>query len=149
MPLRLREREEHAVIATASNPSTTTSQARDLIGRYVELIAAQDLDGVVGLYAPDAHWEVHVPGWDTTADHSAAIEDFQYRFFVHNRDAFAVDGHQLVADGDAVALRWDLSWRDRQGGAHCVSFQSHFFQIRNGLIHRHQMYCAGVRAYDE
>lgn len=134
--------------ATTKVQNATPTRPRDVIERYVELTAAQDLSGIVALYAPDARWDVHVPGWDTTADRPAAIEELQYDLFVHNRDAFAVDDYQLLADGDAVALRWDLSWRDRQDGARCLCFQSHFFRVRDGRIHRHQMYCAGVRAYE-
>jgi ketosteroid isomerase-like protein len=149
MPVGHREREEHAMIASATVQQTVTTQPRDVVARFVELIAAQDLDGLVSLYAPNALWEVHVPGWDGSASCPADLIDLHHGFFVQNRDAFAVDGYQILADGDSVALRWTLSWRDRQDGAHCVSFQSHFFDIANGQIHRHHMYCAGVRAYDE
>src|SRR5215208_1398429 len=149
MTVTHREREEFAMIAPSLVRYPTIADSRGVVERFVELIAAQDLDGLVALYAPDALWEVHVPGWDGVASRSEEARDFHHGFFVQNWDVFTVDDYRLIADGDAVALRWTLSWRDRQDGAHRVSFQSHVFEVVNGLIHRHHMYYAGGRALDE
>jgi ketosteroid isomerase-like protein len=112
MPTWSREREEHAMNDTMTVRNPTTTEPRAVIERFVDRIAAQDLDGVVALYGPDALWEVHVPGWDGVANHPAALYELHHGYFVQNRDAFSVDGYQLLADGDAIALRWDLSWRE-------------------------------------
>jgi ketosteroid isomerase-like protein len=134
--------------ATLTTPTQTIAEPRQVVERFVELIAAQDLDGLVSLYGPDAIWEVHVPGWDGSASRPADLFDLHHGFFVQNRDNFAVENHGVIADGDTIALRWTLSWRDRQDGAHCISFQSHFFDVTSGRIRRHHMYCAGVRAHE-
>jgi ketosteroid isomerase-like protein len=145
-PDRTRERKEHAMITQAATLEQPTVTARDVIDRFVDLVAAQDLDGIVALYAPGARWDVHVPGWDGVAKSPVEYRDFHYVYFVEHRDAFSVDGYQLAVEGDTAALRWDLSWTDRRDGARCVSFQCHFFEVHSGLIFRHHMYCAGVRA---
>jgi len=107
-------------------------------------MADQDLNGVVALYGPDSGWEAHVPGWDGVLTDPEEMLHLHQDFF--GRQDFAVDRRQILSEGDDVALRWDLSWIDRTDGAECTSFQSHFFEIRDAHIHRHRMYCAGVRA---
>ena len=97
----------------------------------------------VAVYAPGAVWGVHVPGWDGLLTDAADIRALHASFF--GREEFRIDRYQLVAEGNTVALRWSLGWRDRKDGAPCVSFQSHFFEVADGLIRRHGMYCAGVR----
>jgi ketosteroid isomerase-like protein len=121
----------------------TTITTRDTVTRFVELMEDQDLSGVVDLYAPGAVWEVHVPGWDGVVTESGEMLSLHEEFF--GRVDFAVDGYQLIESGNSAALRWDLSWRDREDGGARVSFQSHFFEIDGGRILRHRMYCAGVR----
>jgi ketosteroid isomerase-like protein len=118
----------------------------EVIKRFVELIARQELDGLVGLYADDFVWEVHVPGCDEIATLRNDLRELHDAYFIRNRDDFAVIDHHLIEDGNHVALRWELSWRDARDGAICTSYQGHFFDIQHGLIKRHQMYCAGVRA---
>ncbi len=120
------------------------SSEKDAVARFVRLMVDQDLDGVVALYGPGSTWEVHVPGWDTVLSDPAEMLPLHRDFF--GRDHFSVDEHQILGDGGAVALRWNLSWIDRDDGAACTSFQSHFFEIRGSSIHRHRMYCSGVRA---
>ena len=131
--------------ATFTAPTPTIFQARHVVERFIEHIAAQNLDGLVSLYGPYALWEAHVPGWDGSASHPTDLREFHFGFFVRNRDAFTVEDYDLLDGGDRIALRWTLSWRDRQDGAHCISFQSHFFDVTDGRIDRHHMYCAGVR----
>jgi ketosteroid isomerase-like protein len=147
MSRRHRAGEEFAMIAVQTTETPTTTTPREVIECFVRLMAAGDIEAIVALYAPNACWDAHVPGWDTTAGQPAEFRRLHEDFFVAGRDDFSVDGYQIVAEGDSVALRWDLSWRDRDDGAHCVSFQSHFFTLHAGRIGRHEMYCAGVRAY--
>ncbi len=117
-----------------------------VIERFVELMAQQDLNGVVDLYASGAIWEVHVPGWDDQLTDPLDMLDLHRDFF--GRDQFRIDRHEVIASGDSVALNWDLGWRDRQSGLPAVSFQSHVFRVVDGAIQLHRMYCAGVRIYE-
>jgi len=63
-------------------------------------------------------------------------------------DGFEIAGYRLVSEGDLVALRWELHWRDDEDGAPCLSHQSHFFEVANDRIRRHWMYCSGVHVYE-
>jgi hypothetical protein len=135
-------------MSTPSNATTTTVPAgrtQVVVEHLIGLLTEQVLDGVVDLYAPDATWEIHVPDWDGFVTDPAEMRELYAEFFGH--DAFRVERRQIVAEGGTVALRWDLSWRDPTDGATCVSFQSHFFEVEGERIHRHAMYCAGVRAF--
>jgi hypothetical protein len=127
-------------VKCAQNPTAVASD-------FVNLMAKQDLAGVMALYAPDARWEVHVPGWDDLMTDPIEMLDLHQEFF--GRDRFHVDRYELIAAGDSVSLNWDLSWRDRASGLPAVSFQSHTFHIADSGIRLHRMYCAGVRIYDE
>ncbi len=120
-------------------------RALAIADRFVRLMAAQDLEGVVDLYAPAAVWEVHVPGWDDLLVDRQEMFELHQEFF--GRDRFRIDRYELIADGERVALTWDLGWRDRDTGLPAASFQSHAFVIRDGRIQVHRMYCAGVRVY--
>lgn len=124
--------------AVPSNAIRTAEQ-------FVELIGKQNLEGVVELYAPTAVWEVHVPGWDDMLlDHQDILQCHRDFF---GRDQFRIDRYEFTTSGERVAMNWDLGWRDRQSGFPVLSFQSHFFTIRDGKIVVHRMYCAGVRIY--
>jgi hypothetical protein len=117
------------------------------IETFVQRMIDQDLPGVVALYGPDAVWDVHVPSWDGSISAPEEMLDLHQGYF--GRLDFRVVGYNIIAERDLVGLRWDLEWTDRDDGAPCASFQSHFFQVRDGQICRHWMYCAGVRAYME
>lgn len=131
----------------ASTPAASPDQHTLAVAdAFVRLMANQDLSGVVALYAPDAVWEIHVPGWDDRlTDHRDLLA--QHREFF-GRDEFRIDRHELIANGEQVALTWDLGWRDRRSGLPAASFQSHTFLMHDGLIRLHRMYCAGVRVYE-
>jgi len=133
----------HANATQVDRPRT----AFQIADRFVELMAKQDLNGVVGLYSPGASWEVHVPGWDELLSDPIEMLDLHQSFF--GRDRFRIDRYELIASGDSVALNWDLGWRDRQSGLAAASFQSHVFTIADGGIQLQRMYCAGVRVYEE
>lgn len=122
-----------------------TSPAQAVIERFVELMERQALAGIVELYRPDAAWEVHVPGWDALLTDPTEMLDLHASFF--GRLEFRIDRYELTAEGDRVALNWDLGWRDRENGLPAASFQSHHFDVRDGRIARHRMYCAGVRIH--
>jgi hypothetical protein len=131
---------------------TTTANAINsgpaaTIEKFVQLMIDQDLPGVVGLYGPDAVWEVHVPSWDDKTADPCEMLDLHQGYF--GRLDFRVVDYDIIAENDLVGLRWDLEWIDRDDGASCASFQSHFFQVHDNQIRRHWMYCAGVRAYVE
>jgi hypothetical protein len=121
-------------------------RALAIADRFVNLMSTQDLNGVVELYAPTAAWEVHVPGWDERLTDRRALLALHQDFF--GRDQFRIDRCQLLADGENVALNWDLGWRDRESGLPAASFQSHVFVIHDDRIELHRMYCAGVRVYE-
>jgi hypothetical protein len=122
------------------NPAAT-------IETFVQRMIDQDLGGVLALYGPDAVWEVHVPSWDGRTSDPEEMLDLHQGYF--GRQDFHVVDYDIIAQNDTVGLRWDLEWIDRDDGAPCASFQSHFFQVVDGQIRRHWMYCAGVRAYEQ
>jgi SnoaL-like domain len=122
------------------NPAAT-------IETFVQRMIDQDLGGVLALYGPDAVWEVHVPSWDGRTSDPEEMLDLHQGYF--GRQDFHVVDYDIIAQNDTVGLRWDLEWNDRDDGAPCASFQSHFFQVVDGQIRRHWMYCAGVRAYEQ
>ena len=129
--------------SSAAIASAPESRAREVVERFVRAMEHQDLAAVVALYAPDAAWEVHVPGWDAAVTDRAELRELHEGFF--GRDEFRVEGCQLVEEGTTMALRWGLTWRDREDGAPCLSFQSHFCEVAGDRIRRHRMYCTGVR----
>jgi len=128
---------------------TATNQASDeraIVERFVHALAARDQQAALGLYEPDAEWEVHVPGGDGLQRGVGQIGELLRPWFT-GRDGFDIAEYQLVGQGTMVALRWELHWRDELEGAPCISHQSHFFDVRGGRIHRHWLYCSGVRVY--
>jgi hypothetical protein len=125
--------------------TTTTTTPAATIEAFVQLMIDQDLAGVVGLYGPNAVWEVHVPSWDGTTSDPVEILGLHQGYF--GRLNSRVVDYDIISENDLVGLRWDLEWTDRDDGTPCASFQSHFFQIHDNQIRRHWMYCAGVRAY--
>lgn len=122
------------------------NDARATIERLVEALAAQDLDATLDLYAPDARWEFHVPGWDDERQGREAIAAQLIPWFIL-RDGYEIAGYQLIQEGPVVALRWEQHWRDAGDGAPCTCHQSHFFDVEEGRIRRHWMYCSGVTAH--
>ena len=127
--------------------TTTNVTPAATIEAFVQRMIDQDLAGVVGLYGPNAVWEVHAPNWDGTTSDPDEILDLHQGYF--GRLNFRVVDYDIIFENDLVGLRWDLEWTDRDDGAPCASFQSHFFQVHDNQIRRHWMYCAGVRAYVE
>jgi hypothetical protein len=125
--------------------TTTITTPAATIEAFVQRMIEQDLTGVVGLYGPNAVWEVHVPSWDGKTSDPDEIFDLHQGYF--GRLDFRVVDYDIITENDLVGLRWDLEWTDRDDGAPCASFQSHFFQVHDNQIRRHWMYCAGVRAY--
>jgi ketosteroid isomerase-like protein len=123
--------------------ATTTS----VIDSFVEALAARDLPAAVDLYAPTAIFEPHVPGWDGVTDDRDEIGDWLDSFFI-SRDSFRVVDRDIVRQGDVVALRIVMRWRDADAGRPCLCFQSHFFDLDDERIRVHRMYCAGVRVAD-
>jgi hypothetical protein len=125
---------------TAQNPAST-------IETFVQHMIDQNLQGLLGLYSPGALWEIHVPGWDGVISDPEEMRDRHVGYF--GRLDFRVVAYDIISQGNDVGLRWDLEWTDRDDGAPCASFQSHFFHVEGGQIRRHWMYCAGVRANAE
>ena len=119
----------------------------ETVERFVDALRHRDLQAAVELYEPDAKWEVHVPGGDGEQVGTDQIADLMDPWFTA-RDGFEIAGYRLVSEGDLVALRWELHWRDDEGGAPCLSHQSHFFEVANDRIRRHWMYCSGVHVYE-
>jgi ketosteroid isomerase-like protein len=137
------------VTATPTTTAPTApSEARATIERLIEALAAQNLDAALALFAPDAIWEAHVPGWDTVMQGRDEIAERLIPWFI-TRDGYEIVGYQVAGEADTVALRWEQHWRDAHDGAPCVCHQSHFFTVRAGHITRQWMYCAGVNVYGE
>jgi ketosteroid isomerase-like protein len=134
---------EKALEATTANAIKSGPAAT--IETFIQRMIDQDLTGVVALYRPDAVWEVHVPSWDGSTADPYEMLDLHQSYF--GRLNFRVVDYDIIAENELVALRWHLEWTDRDDGAPCASFQSHFFQVHDNKIRRHWMYCAGVRAY--
>ena len=128
--------------ASTTTP-TVPNAARATIERLIETLAAQDLDATLALFAPDALWEAHVPGWDTQMRGREEIAERLIPWFIA-RDDYEIAGYQLAGEGETVALRWEQHWRDAHDGAPCICHQSHFFTVHDGQITRQWMYCAGV-----
>jgi hypothetical protein len=120
---------------------------RTTVERFVEALGRRDLAAAMTLYDPAATWEVHVPGGDGLQAGVDEIAALMEPWFT-GRDGFAIERRRLVGDGPTIALQWELRWRDAADGAPCVSHQSHFFEVRDGLIQRHWLYCSGVRVFD-
>jgi limonene-1,2-epoxide hydrolase len=120
------------------NPTAT------IIEQFVEALRQRDLAAVLALYAPDATWEVHVPGGDGLQQGPAEIADLMDPWFT-GRAGFTIARHRLVGADSTWALQWELRWRDAVDGEPCTCHQSHFFEVRDGLIACHWLYCAGVR----
>ena len=118
----------------------------DVVERFVAALAARDGAAATALYAPEARFEVHVPDWDPVVEGPAEIGELLQGFFI-GRDGFRVARSEILAEGPAAALNFDLEWRAADDGAPCLCFQSHAFTIAAGQIQQHRMYCAGVRVF--
>jgi len=112
--------------------------------RFVAAIAARDLGAAMALYAPEATFEAHVPGWDVSVDEPADVSGLLDDFLI-GRDGFRVLRYRVIGEEGAAALRCDLQWHDEEDGAPCLCYQSHFFEVAGDRIRYHHMYCAGVR----
>jgi ketosteroid isomerase-like protein len=122
------------------------SIANSTVHQLIEALQEQDLDAALALYASDAEWEIHVPGWDTDRVGQEEIAERLVPWFMQ-RDNYEVVGYSLIEQGNTVALRWEQHWTDGEDGAPCTCHQSHFFEVNHGLVRRHWMYCAGVMAH--
>src|SRR5688572_22247074 len=121
---------------------------RAVVERFVAALASRDRAAATALYASDAQFEVHVPGWDPVVEGPGEIGDLLDDFFI-GRDGFKVNRSEILAEGQTAALNFDLQWRAAEDGAPCLCFQSHAFALADGQIHLHRMYCAGVRVFRE
>ena len=119
---------------------------RAVVERFVAALVVRDRAAATALYAPDAQFEAHVPGWDPVVEGPSEIGDLLDDFFI-GRDGFRVDRSEILAEGQLASLNFDLQWRSAEDGAPCLSFQSHAFALRDGQIRLHRMYCAGVRVF--
>ena len=119
---------------------------RAVIERFVAALVARDRAAATALYAPDAQFEAHVPGWDPVVEGPGEIGILLDDFFI-GRDDFRVSRSEILAEGQMAALNFDLEWRAAEDGAPCFCFQSHAFALADGQIRLHRMYCAGVRVF--
>ncbi len=119
---------------------------RTVVERFVAALAARDREAATALYAPDALFEAHVPGWDPIVEGPMEIGELLEDFFI-GRDGFRVGRSEIVADGPMAALNFDLEWRAAGDGAPCLCFQGHAFALADGRIRLHRMYCPGVRVF--
>ena len=122
------------------------SIAASTVHQLIEALQGQDLEAALALYAPDAEWEIHVPGWDTDRTGREEIAERLIPWFMQ-REAYEIAGYALMEQGNRVALRWEQHWNDSEDGAPCTCHQGHFFEVADGLIQRHWMCCAGVTAH--
>jgi ketosteroid isomerase-like protein len=133
-------------VTKADELTGETSEACTTVERFIKALGARDLKGTLATYAPDAVWEVHVPGGDGLQRGVDEIGLLLAPYYI-DRDGFDVAEYRILDRADTVALRCELHWLDARDGAPCVSHQSHFFEVRGGRIQRHWLYCSGVRVY--
>ena len=124
------------------------TEAQAVAEQFVAALVARDRPAATGLYAPEARFEAHVPGWDPTAVGPGVIGELLQDFFI-GRDDFRVIRSEILTDGAAAALNFDLTWRTPDDDASCLCFQSHTFAIEAGKIRLQRMYCAGVRVFPD
>ena len=124
------------------------AQAQVVTERFVAALAARDRAAATRLYAPEARFEAHVPGWDPTVVGPVVIGELLQDFFI-GRDDFRVTRSEILTEGASAALNFDLTWRTPDDDASCLCFQSHTFAIEAGKIRLHRMYCAGVRVFPD
>ena len=117
------------------------------VERFIRALGARDLKATLATYASDAVWDVHVPGGDGYQQGPDEIADLLIPFYI-SREGFEVAQYRMVDREGTVALQCELHWRDKKDGAPCVSHQSHFFEVQDGRIQRHWLYCSGVRVYE-
>ena len=134
-------------VAGSDQPAAQTSDELQTVERFLQALGACDLEATLALYAPDAVWEVHVPGGDGLERGPEEIGQVLVPFYI-SRDGFEIARYRLVDQPGVVALQCELHWRDAEDGAPCISHQSHFFEVENGRIQRHWLYCSGVRVYE-
>jgi ketosteroid isomerase-like protein len=133
--------------ASPGQPAVLDTDPCATVERFIQALRARDLQATLDTYAPDAVWEVHVPGGDGLQQGPDEIGQVLVPFYI-SRDGFEVARHRMIEHGETVALQCELHWRDEQDGAPCVSHQSHFFEVRDDRIQRHWLYCSGVRVYE-
>ena len=124
------------------------AEAQVVTEQFVAALAARDRAAATSLYAPEARFEAHVPGWDPTVEGPAVIGELLQDFFI-GRDDFRVTRSEIITEGASAALNFDLAWRTAEHDASCRCFQSHTFAIEAGKIRLHRMYCAGVRVFPD
>jgi ketosteroid isomerase-like protein len=123
-----------------------TTRPVETVELLIEALKAQDLATVLDLYAADADWEIHVPGWDTRRSGREDLAERLIPWFIE-RVGYEIAGYAVLEQGNTVALRWEQHWFDQHDGAPCTCHQSHFFEVEDGLIRRQWMYCSGVMAH--
>jgi ketosteroid isomerase-like protein len=126
----------------------TVAEAQVVTDEFVAALAARDRAAVMRLYAPEARFEAHVPGGDPAVVGPGEIGELLQGFFI-GRDDFRVIRSEVLAEGGAAALNFDLTWRTPDDDASCLCFQSHTFAIEAGKIRLQRMYCAGVRVFPD
>lgn len=107
----------------------------ETVRRYYEIVDANDIEGLVALFAPDA--EYRRPGYEPLIGRER-IEEF------YRGERVIVDGRhtieELVDNGDSVAVRGGFSGNLRDGSTTRAEFADFFQPSPNGRFARRITY---------
>ena len=117
-------------------------QYKQLVENGYRMFRAGDIDGLLQLFSDDIEWigsEVEYTPF--SAEYHGRQE--VGRFFSELSGAQEVEmfePHDMIAEGDKVAVTGEASWRVRSTGKHYSYPWMHLFTVKGGKIVRFQQY---------
>ena len=120
-----------------TDTTTTTTQSREVVERYIAAIADGDEQGVRDAFAEDATWWLHgdLPIAGTWTGRDTILTDFLGAAQGYFRPgSIDVELTNLVAEGDEVVAEWTSRARTANGDRAYENFCIGHFTVRDGRI---------------
>jgi uncharacterized protein len=118
-------------------PTETTSDAKQVVNRYLDALTAGDIEAVRDCFAENATWTImaDLPFSGPWRGRDAIIDEFMGdlggRLFQAGNQSFEFE--PLVAEGPDVVLEWRFHARTAKGAEYNNRY-CNFFVVRDGRI---------------
>jgi ketosteroid isomerase-like protein len=117
--------------------------ARAVIDRYYDLLAARDRDGLISLFAPDFAVVYHAQDgefpWSGTFDGIDGFDSFLAAIGT-NLDVVQVDRTAITADDERVVVQCVGHWRVKANGADVRGGMVNVFTVADNRISKYEVY---------